>query len=78
MTANIQNIFKLSGPGLSGIFVLCHDKDNGFDNTKGSCTYYVIMDRGGGSLQMITVFGGGQQMGTVLHRGGRANVSSIP
>ena len=32
VTANIQNIFKLSGPGLSGIFVLCHDKDNGFDN----------------------------------------------
>ena len=29
---------------------------------KGSCTYYVITDRGGGSLQMITV----------LHRGGLA------
>ena len=36
VTANIQNIFKLSGPGLSGIFVLCHDKDNGFDNTIGN------------------------------------------
>ena len=30
---------------------------------KGSCTYYVITDGGGGSLQMITV----------LHRGGPAN-----
>ena len=36
VTPNIQNIFKLSGPGLSGIFVLCHDKDNGFDNTNGN------------------------------------------
>ena len=45
---------------------------------KGLCTYYVITDGGGGSLQMITAFGVGQQMGTVLHRGGLANVSSIP
>ena len=30
---------------------------------EGPCTYYVITDRGGGSLQMITV----------LHRGGPAN-----
>ena len=34
---------------------------------KGSCTYYVITDRGEGSLQMITV----------LHRGGPANGYSI-
>ena len=31
VTPNIQKIFKLSGSGLSGIFVLCHDKDIGFD-----------------------------------------------
>ena len=36
VTPNIQKIFKLSGSGLSGIFVLCHDKDNGFDNTNGN------------------------------------------
>ena len=42
---------------------------------KGSCTYYVITDRGGGSLQMITVLhrGGSIQMITVLHRGGSPN-----
>ena len=39
---------------------------------KGSCTYYVITDRGGGSLQMITVLhrGASSQMITILHRGG--------
>ena len=37
---------------------------------KGSCTYYVITDRGG-SLQMITVLHreGSSQMITVIHRG---------
>ena len=42
---------------------------------KGSCTYYVITDMGGGSLQMITVLhrGGSSQMITVLHRGGPAD-----
>ena len=40
------------------------DFDNcGCDGIKGSCTYYVITDGEGGSLQMITV----------LHRGGPAN-----
>ena len=38
-----------------------------FDRKKGSCTYYVITDRGEVSLQMITV----------LHRGGSANDYSI-
>ena len=45
------------------------------NHCKGSCTYYVITDRGEGSLQMITVLhkGGSSQMITLLHRGGPAN-----
>ena len=39
---------------------------------KGSCTYYVIADRGGGLSKWLQYYigGGSSQMITILHRGG--------
>ena len=48
---------------------------------KGSCTYYVITDRGGGvspNDYSITYIGVVRQMITVLHRGDLADDYGIP